>query len=180
MKIIKTYLNKNLFYLSVAFTGLTSLLFGLFYSLFKNNIFEKASSEFLEGTGVLSAYVTKATSTPSELNYFLIGLVLSLIFFFAITLIMSLYLKQKYFKIFNLFGILNIILIIGLSFSSLFINIFDILAYVILIITSFLYLIILYKCLISIFKLNKKKRGITLLIFVIPIILILIILKLFV
>ena len=36
MRVIKKYLDKNLFYVSVILTGITSFLTGLFYFLFKN------------------------------------------------------------------------------------------------------------------------------------------------
>ena len=101
MKFIKKYISKNLFYISVIITGITSLLLGMFYALFKANIFENASNDFLEGTGVLSSYITMTTSRPSEVNYFVIGLIISILFFFIITLLLCLFLKKSYFKIFN-------------------------------------------------------------------------------
>ena len=70
MSFIKKYISKNLFYISVIITGITSLLFGIFYTLFKANIFENASNDFLEGTGVLSSYITTTTSKPASANYF--------------------------------------------------------------------------------------------------------------
>lgn len=180
IKFIKSYLDKNLFYVSVIITGLTSLLFGLFYTLFKNNVFENASNNLFDGTGVLSSYVTTSTNRPSEVNYFLIGLVLSLIFFFVVTLILSLYLKKSYIKLFNLLSFLNIILVIGLIISCIFIGIFDVLAYIILIIIVILYLFMLYMCFNKIFDLDKNKKIISLVGFTVILIIILVLLKLFV
>lgn len=180
IKVIKSYLDKNLFYVSVILTGVTSLLFGIFYSLFKNNVFDMASNDFLEGTGVLSAYVTTSTNRPSEVNYFLVGLVLSLAFFFVISLIWSLYLKKSYMKVFNLVSILNVILIIGLILSCIFIGIFNIFTYIILIVIILLYLFGLYLCFNKILDLDKKKTVISLAFFVLLVIIILILLKLFV
>lgn len=180
IEIIRKYLNKNLFYVSVIITGLTSLLFGVFYNLFKDNMFEKAASDFLEGTGVLSAYITESTGRPSETNYFVIVLLIALAFFFVISFIIHLYTKKSYFKIFNLISILNVVLIISLMLSSILINVSVIFIYVILILAFGFYLFILYQCLDKIFNLDKKKIIISLIIFVIPIVLILILLKLFV
>ena len=173
IKFIKSYLDKNLFYVSVIISGLTSLLFGLFYTLFKNNVFENASNNLFDGTGVLSSYVTTSTNRPSEVNYFLIGLVLSL-------LILSLYLKKSYIKLFNLLSFLNIILVIGLIISCIFIGIFDVLAYIILIIIVILYLFMLYMCFNKIFDLDKNKKIISLVGFTVIVIIILVLLKLFV
>ena len=180
MKFIKKYISKNLFYISVIITGITSLLLGMFYALFKANIFENASNDFLEGTGVLSSYITMTTSRPSEVNYFVIGLIISILFFFIITLLLCLFLKKSYFKIFNLLAPLNIILVVGLIFACLFINISSVLSYIILIISFILYLFVLYKTLDKIFDTKLKQRIISLLIFIGPIIIILILLKLFV
>lgn len=180
IEVVRKYLNKNLFYISVIITGFTSLLFGVFYNLFKDNMFERAASDFLEGTGVLSAYITESTGRPSETNYFVIILLISICFFFIISLLMHLYTKKSYFKIFNLLSILNIVLIIGLALSSIFISVSVIFTYVILILCFGFYLFGLYQCLDKIFNLDKKKRIISMAIFVIPVILILILLKLFV
>lgn len=180
INVIKSYLDKNLFYVSVIITGITSLLFGIFYLLFKNNVFESASNDFLEGTGVLSAYVTTSTNRPSEVNYFLVGLVLSLVFFFVIALILSLYSKKSYMKVFNLVSVLNIILIIGLILSCIFIDISEIFTYIILIVIAILYLVGLYLCFNKIFDLDKKKTIISLVVFALLVIVILILLKLFV
>ena len=135
MKFIKKYISKNLFYISVIITGITSLLLGMFYALFKANVFENASNDFLEGTGVLSSYITMTTSRPSEVNCFVIGLIISILCFFVITLLLCLFLKKSYFKIFNLLAPLNIILVVGLIFACLFINISSVLSYIILIIS---------------------------------------------
>lgn len=180
MDFIKKYINKNLFYISVVITGVTSLLFGLFYTLFKAYIFESASNDFLEGTGVLSSYVTTVTAKPSEVNYFIIGLIISIVFFFIISLFLNLYLKKGYFKIFNLISILNIVLVIGLILSCLLINISSVFAYIILIVSIILYLYIFYNALGIILNMSFKGKNISLLIFLGPVILILIILKLFV
>ena len=72
IKYIKRYLDKNLFYVSVFLTGLTSFLFGIFYTFFKDSVFKNASSSFLENSGILGAYVTTSTSKPDGVNYFLI------------------------------------------------------------------------------------------------------------
>ena len=87
-KVIKNYLDKNLFYISVIITGTTSFLLGIFYTLFKSNVFERASNEFLEGTGVLGSYVTVQSNMPSGINYFVIGLVLGIIFFFLTAMLL--------------------------------------------------------------------------------------------
>ena len=180
IRFIKFYLEKNLFYVSVIITGITSLLFGVFYTLFKDSVFERASSEFLEGTGVLEAYITSATSRPSEINYFVIAIIAALLFFFIISLLLHFYLKKDYFKIFNLLSCLNVILIFILILSCIFIKISNIFTYVILIAGIILYLFILYKNLKFLFKLGKKQIVISLLIFICPIIITLILLKLFV
>lgn len=180
MNIIKKYLSKNLFYVSVIITGITSLLFGMFYALFKANVFESASNNFLEGTGVLSSYITTTTGKPTGVNYFMVGLIISLLFFFIISLLLNLYLKKSYFKVFNLLACLNIVLVIGLVLACLFINISSIFSYAILIISAILYLFIFYKTLDKLFNFKLKQRIISLLIFIGPIIVILILLKLFV
>ena len=180
MSFIKKYISKNLFYISVIITGITSLLFGIFYTLFKANIFENASNDFLEGTGVLSSYITTTTSKPASANYFMIGLIISLLFFFIVSLFLNLYLKKSYFKMFNLLAPLNIILVIGLVFACLFINISSVFSYIILFILTILYLFIFYQTLDKLFNFKLKQKIISLLIFIGPIILILILLKLFV
>ena len=180
IKIIRNYLNQNLFYVSVIITGVVSLLAGVFYALLKNKVFEMASSNFLEGTGVLGTYVTTSTDKPSAIYYFLIGLFCGLCFFFIISFILRIYLKTNYFKVFNLFGILNIFLFIGLILAIIFINFTILFTYGLLFILIILYLFVLYKCLDLIFKLNMKKKIVSLVIFILPVIMILIILKLFV
>lgn len=179
-KVIKNYLDKNLFYISVIITGTTSFLLGIFYTLFKSNVFERASNEFLEGTGILGSYVTVQSNMPSGINYFVIGLVLGIIFFFLTAMLLRLYLKKDYFKIFNLLSILNSVLIVGLIISCIFINISYMFSYIVLIISLLLYLFIFYKSLDEIFDVNLKQRIISLLVFIGPIIIILILLKLFV
>ena len=102
MEIIKKYLNKNYFYVSVIIMGLTSGLIGIFYSLFKNKVFERTTNDFLEGTGVLGAYITESTGKPSETNYFIIGLLISIAFFFIVSFVFSRILNKKYTYTFNL------------------------------------------------------------------------------
>ena len=175
---IKRYLDKNLFYVSAFITGITSLLFGLFYTLFKNSVFENAADNFLEGAGVLSSYITVSTNRPSEVNYFLIALILSLIFFFLIALFLSLYFKMHYMKAFNLISFLNIIWIIGLIFSCVLISFSNLFTYIILIITLVLYLIFLNRYLN--FGYSRKKRFIFIGIFGLILLIIFVLLKLFV
>lgn len=180
IKIIKDYLNKNLFYVSVLITGILGFCTGIFYTLFKDMMFKNASSEFLEGTGVLSAYITSSTARPSETNYFTLVLLITIAFCFLICFILSLYLKKNYFAIFNLFSFVNIIWILGFICSLLFINISLIFTYIFLIIVFILYIFILYKCFNEILNLNKRQIIISLLIFLLPVIIILILFKLFV
>ena len=158
MEIVKKYLNKNLFYISVVITGLTSLFIGIFYSLLKDNTFEVSADKFLEGTGVLGAYITESTGRPSETNFFMIGLIISILFFFIISFVLSKFLNKKFIYIFNLFSILNVILIFGLICSCLFISISFIFSYIFLIIILILYLFVLYFVLDKILKLDLKNR----------------------
>lgn len=180
MRIIKKYLDKNLFYVSVILTGITSFLTGLFYLLFKNSVFEKATENYLEGTGVLSSYITVQTSQPASFKYFLIGLVISIIFFFLISLVLHIYLKQKYFLIFNNLAILNVVLIIALIISSIIVSFSQTISFIILILAVILYLFLFNICLSKFWKINFKKRMVASLIILIFLIVILIFLKLFV
>ena len=180
IKFASTYLKKNLFYISVMITGFTSLLMGIFYGILKSKLFETVSSNFLDGTGVLGAYVTVSSSKPSGVNYFLIVFLLGLGLFFLITFVLKIYLKKRYLEVFNLFGILNIILIFSFILGIIFINVSLLLSFILIIIGIICYLFFLYRCLIFIFKLDIKKSIISLIIFLIPILIILVILKLFV
>ena len=144
MEIIKKYLNKNYFYVSVIIMGLTSGLIGIFYSLFKNKVFERTTNDFLEGTGVLGAYITESTGKPSETNYFIIGLLISIAFFFIVSFVFSRILNKKYTYTFNLNSFLSIILIFGLVFSSLLINISFVLGLIIFYLSLCLYFISIY------------------------------------
>lgn len=180
IEIIKRYIQKNLFYLSVIITGMTSLFLGIFYTLFKANIFENVSNDFLTGTGVLGSYVTKATFRFPYVNYFVIGLIISLLFFFMVFLILHLFLKEEYLKIFNLLSFLNIILIVGLILACLLINISDVFSFIILISFVILYLLVLNKTFDEIFNISLKQRIMSLVIIACLIIVILILLKLFV
>lgn len=179
IKIIKNYLRQNLFYVSVIITGIVSFLMGLFYVLLKNELFEMTSSNYLEGTGVLANYVTVSTDRPSGVYYFLIGLFCAFFFFLIVSLILKGYLKKDYFQIFNLFGILNVILMICLILGVCFINISVLFTYIILFVFLLFYLFGFYKSL-DLLNIDKKKKIFSLLIFVLPIIIILLILKLFV
>lgn len=180
VEIVKKYLNKNLFYVSVIITGLTSFFIGIFYSLFKDSIFEVTANEFLEGTGVLGAYITESTGRPSETNYFMIALLVSVMFFFIIAFVLSKFLNKKYFYMFNLVSILNVILLFGLFLASIFVGMSLIFTYIFLIVIFIIYLFALYSVLDKILKLDLRKKIISLIIFVIPFIIILIIFKLFV
>lgn len=180
MEIIKKYLNKNYFYISVIIMGLTSGLIGIFYSLFKNEVFERATNDFLEGTGVLGAYITESTGKPSETNYFIIGLLISIAFFFIVSFVFSRILNKKYTYTFNLNSFLSIILIIGLIFSSLLINISFVLGLIIFCLSLCLYFISIYLILDKMFKLDFKKKIFALSILLILVIIILVLLKLFV
>ncbi len=176
---IKKYLSKNLFYVSVMITGLLSSFLGIFYTIFKDRIYESKADSFLEGTGVLSSYITESTGKPSETNYFVIILILSLLFFFVITFILSKILNKKYLTIFNLISFLNIILFIGLIIAIIIVNFSFIFTYIVLIITILIYLFILYKS-FDLFKISKDKKMISIGLFILLILIILIILKLFV
>lgn len=180
MEIVKKYLNKNLFYVSVIITGLTSFFIGIFYSLFKDSVFEVTANDFLEGTGVLGAYITESTGRPSETNYFMIGLLVSIIFFFIIAFVLSKFLNKKYFYMFNLISILNVILLLGLFFACILVGISLIFTYIFLIAIFILYLFLLYYVLDKIFEIDLRKKIISLIIIVIPFIIILVIFKLFV
>lgn len=165
------------FYISALSTGITSFLLGLFYTLFKDATFEKGVDDFLEGTGVLASYITSSTGKPSETNYFLIGFLCALIFFFLISFLLHLYLKKDYIKIFNMLSSLNVILSIFLILSCTLTNISVIVSCALLVIGLILYLVLLYK------KLNDiplKQKIISLVVFALLIFLILIFLKLFV
>lgn len=180
VKVIRNYLKKDRFLVSTLITGFLSLLIGFFYILFKNRVFDVAASDYLENTSVLGSYITMVTNRPSLGHYFVIGFLVSIVFFFIISLVLSFYLKEKYSFIFNLLGILNIILIIGVILAIICVNFSFILTYILLFIILALYLFILYGCFDLILKLYKKRKIISLSIFIIPIILILVILKLFV
>lgn len=180
IKVVSNYIHKNLFYVSVFVMGLVSLVIGIFYALLKNKMFEVASNDFLEGTGVLSSYITMSTDRPNAINYFLIGLLGILLFFFVICFILKKYLKKSYLEVFNLFGILNVVLLGGFILGFIFINVSIIFTLIFLLVIMLLYLFCLYICLDKIFKLSLRKKIISLLIFILPVIVILIILKLFV
>ena len=179
-KIIKSYLDKNLFYVSVIVSGLTSGLIGVFYTLYKDKLFELTTDNFLEGTGVLGAYITSSTGRPSETNYFLIGLVFSILFFFIISFIISKFLKKKYTLIFNLLSLLNVVLLIGLVLNCLFINLSLTIVYIFIGLFIFAYLFLFYKVFKEIFNLLNKEIAILFSMLLIPFIIILIVLKLFV
>ena len=176
---IKRYLNKNSFSFSLIITFICSILFGIFYALFKSKMFDRTLSNYYEGTSILGFYVTEVSESPNYFNYFLILFLIVFIFFFLISFVLSYFYKEKFFKIFNLFGFLNIILIIGLVFSLIFINLNIILGFIFLILALGLYLFILYKAL-KLFNLDNKKRLIFLGIFILLVIIILLILKFFV
>ena len=175
---LEKYLEKNLFYVSVIITGLTSVLFGLFYAFFKDNIYNEATSNFLDGTGVLSAYVTTSVKSNSH-NYFIIGLAISLIFFFVIAFILKVITKENYFKCFNLINFLNIILLIGLIFSLIVIRV-SIFPYIILIVFILIFMFMFYCSLRKIFKLDIKNSFMFLGILSVIVIFVLIMFKLFV
>lgn len=179
VNIIKNYLKQNLFYVSVIITGMVSLFTGMFYAFFKNKVFEITSSNYLEGTGVLANYVTVSTDRPSGVYYFLIGLFCTILFFFTVSMIFKWYLKKNYIQIFNLFGILNVILLICLILGIIFINILVLFTYIILFVFLLVYLFYFYKGL-DLFNIDKKKKIISLFIFLLPVIFILLSFKLFV
>lgn len=176
---VKRFINKNLFPLSLIITFICSMLFGLFYALFKSKLVDRTLSDYYEGTSVLNFYVTGVSEEPSYFNYFLIVFIISMFFFFLISFILSYFYKEKYFKVFNLFGCLNIILIIGLILSLIFINLNIILGFIFLILSFGLYLFVLYKA-IELFNLGKSKKIISLGVFSLLIMIILFILKFFV
>lgn len=180
IKIVSNYIHKRMFYVSVILTGLVSLVMGIFYALLKNEMFLVASHNFLEGTGVLGAYITVATDRPNAINYFLIGLLGTLLFFFVISFILKKYLKKSYLDVFNLFGILNVIVLVFIILGIILLNISISFTLIFLFLMMVLYLLGFYICLDKAFKLPLKARIISLLIFILPVIIILIILKLFV
>ena len=179
INIVKKYMQKNWFLISVMITGVMALVMGIFYALLKSKRFMMAEEKFLENTSVLGPYITLSAEKPDTVKYFIIIFLIALGFILIVSLILSIYLKKRYIDVFNLFSILNIILILGFLGGIVFLNISFLIAYILLILISILYLFVLYKCL-YIFKLENKKRILSLLIFIIPLILILIILKLFV
>ena len=179
-KLIKKYFLKNRFYLSVIITGILSLILGLFYVFFKKNLFESTSSLFLDGTGVLESYVSVSNLKPNFTIYFLIIFLLSLFLFFGLTFVFKFILKQRYRNIFNLFGVLNILLILGFIFEFIFLHFSVYFTYVLLIFVFILYLVLFYRYLKMFFKVSLRQRIILLLIIVLLVFGILLILKFFV
>lgn len=169
---MKTYLKKNLFHLSVIITGITCALTGIFYVLYKSHIFKTASSNLLEGSSTLNSYVVSSSMDVNYVNYFFIMTIIMIIFYLIITFVFYKIIKDK--RLFNFISFSNIILIIGLIFSCIFINYFILMVFIII------YLIYLYKNLKNIFNLDTKQSIKCISVIIILIIIIYIILKLFV
>lgn len=126
---------------NIVINSIISILSGVYYNLLNEKIIQNNYNNYINGSGILSSFVSKSSSeTPKDYTY-LIVIIITLIILFLIPLILKKITKKNYISYFKY----NYILIIGIILSALFIYLSTLLSIIFLVITILTYLIITIK-----------------------------------
>lgn len=158
IKLAEKYMMKGKSFFSVLIVVITGVLSGLFYLILNHGSVMQAQNDYISGTGMMGAFVTRADTQIDFLRLFLMVTVGVIVICFLMVGFLYLTNKKIAFKsLFNLLAFFLIFVIVGLIIGIALAFNFPNLSYVFILSMTFLGLLLLAFTLKYLFKLETNR-----------------------